>query len=287
VRPDRARESLGGELARVVPAPALQRFVRAYRFFDLDASLSYTVPAWTRNTMLFNYGDSFHAYFPEGRAVPVLGVALLGPTTKPLCYGELAGRYRFAAVEFHPLVMARLIREEIHHLTDTLIDAESAFGVRRVSAILEELGSAASDMDRAAALDRFLLSIRPDNAVAPEEKELDLLQLIRKAQAPFSISRLSEEIGHSERTLRRKFHAAIGLSPQSYFVIHRAERVIFHLYYRPESPTHEIALTTGFADESHLSHDLRRLTGNTPRQIRQQRQGGIAHLRDFFHPTAL
>jgi hypothetical protein len=231
VRPDRARESLGSELARVIPAPALQRFVRAYRFFDLDASLSYTVPAWTRNTMLFNYGDFFHAYFPDGCAVPFLGVALLGPTTKPLCYGELAGRYRFAAVEFHPLVVARLIREEMDHLTDKLVDAESAFGVRRASAILEELGSAASDMDRAAALDRFLLSIRPDNVVAPEETEVELLQLVRKTHAPFSISRLS--------------------------------------------------------DESHLSHDLRRLTGKTPGQIRQQRQGGITHLRDFFHPTAL
>ena len=36
-----------------LPTPDLRPYITAYRFFDPDASLCYTVPAWTRTMMLF------------------------------------------------------------------------------------------------------------------------------------------------------------------------------------------------------------------------------------------
>ena len=233
-----------------LPAPSLRRHIRAYRFFDLDASRAYTVPAWTRHTMLFRYGDFFYAYFPDGSSGPHLGVSLFGATTRPLSYGGTTGRYRFVAVEFRPAVMPALLRERADAFTDCVVEASAFNGNQRVSLVIEQLSEAISRIDTTI--------------------------------GPLSMGRLARMSGMSERTLRRRFKAATGLSPQLYHSILRAERALGMIYHAPGTSTFDMVSKCGFTDQSHLIHELRRFTLVTPGQLRRDNAVGPGPLRDFF-----
>ena len=77
-----------------------------------------------------------------------------------------------------------------------------------------------------------------------------------------SIARLADTLGISERQLRRRFHAAVGLSPKRLARILRLQRAL-------TAPPRERDLTTtaldaGFADHSHFVNECRALSGLSP-----------------------
>jgi len=265
-----------------LPAPSLRRHIRAYRFFDLDASRAYTVPAWTRHTMLFRYGDFFYAYFPDGSSGPHLGVSLFGATTRPLSYGGTTGRYRFVAVEFRPAVMPALLQERADAFTDCVVEASAFNGNQRVSLVIEQLSEATSAEGRCDVLNRFFESSRQEKKVVVHPNIMEAIGRIDTTIGPLSMGRLAKMSGMSERTLRRRFKAATGLSPQLYHSILRAERALGMIYHAPGASTFDMVSKCGFTDQSHLIHELRRFTLVTPGQLRRDNAVGPGPLRDFF-----
>jgi len=70
--------------------------------------------------------------------------------------------------------------------------------------------------------------------------------------------------GLSPRTVERHFTHAIGMNPRRVRQIDRAREAVARL--QGGSPIAEVAHTLGYADQSHLTRDLKRLTGYTPGQ---------------------
>ena len=268
-----------------LPAPSLRRHIRAYRFFDLDASRAYTVPAWTRHTMLFRYGDFFYAYFPDGSSVPHLGASLFGATTRPLSYGGTTGRYRFVAVEFRPAVMPALLREHADAFTDCVVEAGAFYGDRQVSLVIEELSEATTAEGRCDVLNRFF---EPSLQAKKVEAHPDILEAIGRIDTttgPPSMGRLAKMSGMSERTLRRRFKAVTGLSPRRYHTVRRVERAMGLIYHGPAAAI-DIVTACGFTDQVHLIHELRRYALATPKELRRNLATGPGPLRDFFSQTS-
>jgi AraC-like DNA-binding protein len=80
-----------------------------------------------------------------------------------------------------------------------------------------------------------------------------------------SVAGLAGEIGLSERQLHRRCRAAFGYGPKTLDRVLRLQRFLalgnsaHHRY-----GLARLAADAGYADQAHLTHDCRRLTGTTP-----------------------
>jgi AraC-like DNA-binding protein len=69
--------------------------------------------------------------------------------------------------------------------------------------------------------------------------------------------------GLSTHHFARAFHQSVGIPPHSYLLRRRLEHVE-HMLRETQLPLSEIALATGFSDQSHLARHFHRLTGVSP-----------------------
>jgi AraC-like DNA-binding protein len=81
------------------------------------------------------------------------------------------------------------------------------------------------------------------------------------------VDELAGDLGLSERQLRRRFQAAVGYGPKTLQRVLRLRRFLgLH-----ELDLARAAAEAGYADQAHLTHDCRRLTGLTPSELRRER----------------
>jgi len=87
----------------------------------------------------------------------------------------------------------------------------------------------------------------------------------RLAEPALRMDRLAAEAGFSDRQLRRRFHVAVGYGPKT---LHRILRLRRFLNGAPGG-LGRAAAEAGYADQSHLTRECRRLTGLTPGRARE------------------
>jgi AraC-like DNA-binding protein len=96
-----------------------------------------------------------------------------------------------------------------------------------------------------------------------------VLDLIRERfEGPISNRELAAAAGISLRTFERRFLTAFHVTPQQYIRKLRIRAACRKLVFG-NTPLAEVALETGFADQSHFSHEFRRHMGRTPREYRE------------------
>ena len=271
----------------VLPAPHLRPYIRAYRFFDLDASRPYTVPAWTRSVLLFMYGDGSCNFYCDGQRRTAAGVFFLGPSSSPVAYGNAEGRLCFAAVEFRSLVMSAIVRRDLTGFSNEFINAADILDANQLDVVVETLSEAGELSARWRILDGFLTDVLSGIDVSMDPSIREALTAIHAHRGPVSTEHLAELTGMAERSIRRRFAAVTGLAPTRYSRVLRGERAIGCLFYRPELSAADLVRSLGFSDHSHLVHELRNLARATPGQLRRQAMDGVAPLRDFFRLDAL
>ncbi len=91
-----------------------------------------------------------------------------------------------------------------------------------------------------------------------------------------NIATLASNVGTSERALRRRFRAEVGLPPKQMSRVLRLQRALQGL--RGSGSLAEVALCCGYHDQAHLTHELRELAGVTPSEYRRRRPVHANHL---------
>jgi AraC-like DNA-binding protein len=84
-----------------------------------------------------------------------------------------------------------------------------------------------------------------------------------------SVEELAFHLGLSPSYFTRSFRSAVGLTPHAY-VMHRRLLRAQELLASTELPLIDIALATGFADQSHFCRRFHQMTGAPPRTYRRQ-----------------
>ena len=79
---------------------------------------------------------------------------------------------------------------------------------------------------------------------------------------------LSDELGVSDRHLRRRFHAAVGYGPKT---LQRVLRLLRFLR-ASDGDLARAAAAAGYSDQAHLTRECRRLTGLSPSQLLSERR---------------
>jgi AraC-like DNA-binding protein len=188
-----------------------------------------------------------------------------GPDTKPVFESFPAGSV-VVGIRFLPGAAPPWLGVPASKIVNGRLPLEEFWGweARRIA---DRLGEAREPRDAAGQMLSALL------ARLPRTEPLDLAAravfnaLVRDDDSPLRVTKLAAELGFSERTLRRRCESAFGYGPKTLERILRFQRFLDLLRRSAGIRIAELAAATGFADQAHLTRDIRRLGGLTPKEF--------------------
>ena len=78
------------------------------------------------------------------------------------------------------------------------------------------------------------------------------------------VAEMAATLGLSERQLRRRIQESVGYSPRTLARIMRFQRFLANRERNPARDLADLAISSGYADQPHLTRECRALTGLTP-----------------------
>jgi AraC-like DNA-binding protein len=188
-----------------------------------------------------------------------------GPSTAPVTETLPPGT-TVLGVRLHPGAAGTVLGLPAAALRDTVVDVEALWG--DAGRMLADTVNHPADAAEALAVLQDLLLARTLSAGPPDPLVSAAVDLIR---GDASVTAISERLGLSERQLRRRCEAAVGLTPRTLHRVLRFQRFVALTQryladrdgtVRPTVAT--LAAEVGYADEAHLNRECVRLTGRTP-----------------------
>ncbi|WP_432832238.1 DUF6597 domain-containing transcriptional factor [Dactylosporangium sp. CA-092794] len=171
-----------------------------------------------------------------------------GPDTTAHLSWSPAGR-RYTAIRFAPGAAPAVLGVPASELRDQRVPLRDLWPVHRVRRLTEALDNAP---DRAAVLESALLAVEHDpDPLAPH--------VLSRLRAGRTVASIAAEVGLSERQLHRR-----GLSLYGYGLktLSRILRLTAALdLARAGTPFAAAAATAGYADQAHLSREVKALAG--------------------------
>jgi AraC-like DNA-binding protein len=207
---------------------------------------------------------------------------VIGPLTAPRAEVLKPGTV-IVGVRFFPGAAAAVLGVPASELVDTALDAEELWG-RSAVALGEAVASAPSPQAALAVLEHQIVA-RLADAPAPDP----LVMVAVRELMPWrvgDVGALTSSLSISERQLRRRSRAAVGLAPKP---LHRMLRfqgflaltqLAISLGRKPAADgLARLAAEAGYADQAHLTRECVRLTGLTPRAFlgETERHCGCGH----------
>ena len=105
---------------------------------------------------------------------------------------------------------------------------------------------------------------RPDRAVQAAARRL--------SDPRSRVEPLADQLGLSERQLRRRFHAGVGYGPKTLQRVLRFRRLLEDIDRAPDKPDFaRLAFDAGYADQAHMTRDCGRLAGLSPTALARSR----------------
>jgi AraC-like DNA-binding protein len=203
---------------------------------------------------------------PDGRIhlvwVAGLGVRIAGPLTR---YARPADLPRVLAIgaTFHPGAAPRLLRTPAEAFVDDSVPLDAVDP--RLAARLDDRLGHARDPRRALAILAEEVSRSLRAATTPDPAVRHAVRLLDRATA--TVADAAARAFVSERELQRRFTEHIGYGPKTLQRVLRFQRFM-HQIALPRVDLAGAAAFAGYADQSHLTRESRRLAGLTPRQLR-------------------
>lgn len=175
----------------------------------------------------------------------------------------LSTRHAGIEVRLTPRAARRILRQPLSEVARRVVPVTELFdGEDRH---LPEKLHDTDDWGRRLALVDELLSRRLRVPV-PDERRVARAFALLSAGQPVGLT--ADELGLSVTHLERLFADHFGVPPSVVGRLHRIDRLVAALRKRPDRPWAELAHALGFADQPHLSREVKRLTGLTPTTLR-------------------
>lgn len=174
---------------------------------------------------------------------------------------ELAEWRHGVAIGLAPAGVSALLGVPVPELVGATVRPDALLG-RRAAELADRLGSAPGWPQRFALLDDLLATwLRPDRP--PEDA---VTRAWWRLQRPVrAVGEVAAGLGMSRRGLELGFRRHVGMSPKTVARIGRLQ----HAVHRLGRPGAALALATdcGYADQPHLSREVRAMTGLTPTEL--------------------
>ncbi|MFE6281594.1 helix-turn-helix domain-containing protein [Streptomyces sp. NPDC057877] len=173
-----------------------------------------------------------------------------GPDTRAHLTG--GGPTRWTGVRFHPGTAPAYLGVPAHALRDQRVPLTDLWSRARVGRLAARVDAAA---DQATALEEVALRVA---AEAPPADPV-IPRIVASLAEDRPVAATADELGLSTRQLHRRSLAAFGYGPKTLARILRLHRALSLA--RAGTPFAETATRAGYADQAHLSRDVRELTG--------------------------
>jgi AraC-like DNA-binding protein len=133
--------------------------------------------------------------------------------------------------------------------------------------MLDRLAGARDAVEAAAILDAAIAE-RLVRASASDGPSLALHAAGRlRDPSLVNVNAVADELGVSERHLRRVFRGAFGVAPKTFAKLARFERALRAARQDPRAGWASIAAAAGYYDQAHLIADFHAIAGATPRAL--------------------
>ena len=172
-------------------------------------------------------------------------------------------------VDLTPLGARRLLGVPMHEVLNRDVPLRDALG-REGDTLEERVNDAADWVSRIATVEDFL--IRRFARSAPPRWEVQWAWGALDARdGRVPISELMRETGWSARHLAVRFRDEVGVVPKLYAQMLRFRHAVTLLDAGDPADLARVAAATGYADQSHLSREVRRFSGLSPMRLRARR----------------
>lgn len=249
------------------PSEALRRFITCYWTFraPLGSALNRVLPDGCVD-LLFDLGERSLA--GASRAT------FVGPMTRPLTL-EVPRGVDLLGVRFRPGGGSAFLATGLALLRDVSPPLDDLWGARQGSLLAERLAETGSVAERLRVVDRELLA-RLALARAPHPKVRAAVEALRRAPAGASVAGLSVRLGLGERQLQRLFLDHVGVGPAFFRRVMRLQAIVRAMPEAAEQGWARLALDLGYADQAHLTRDVRALSGLSPTALGRERATAAA-----------
>jgi AraC-like DNA-binding protein len=133
--------------------------------------------------------------------------------------------------------------------------------------LTDQLGDARNSIDAANRMMAALRARRRSLSLLDRSAPVILEAFARADGLPVRIAALADRLCVSERTLRRRCEIAFGYGPKTLERILRFQRFLRLLRSSSAPRLADLAAASGFADQAHLTRDVRQLGGLTPTEF--------------------
>lgn len=256
------------ELVQVAPAPALRDAVLRLTGYRerVAGPVRFTEMPCTFVPVIIDLGDGWS--IGDARAdVPMerVGPFVAGLTGFPVAV-EHPGHAHCLQIDLRPRSARRLLGVPMHELANRTVALDDVLG-----AGARDLVARVGDTEGWSA--RFALvqdAIAARLAAAPPlRREVGwALERVAAGGRPARVGDVARELGWSHRRLIAGFRDEVGLPPKLVARIARFERARAVIAAHPEADLAGVAARCGYADQAHLSREVRDLAGTTPAHLR-------------------
>ena len=255
------------ELATAPPAEALRPFAREY----IGWSEQVAAPLCRRELpteeapLIINFGAPFHLFAPgdSRRQLDLTSFVTGAYDTYQLV--ESVGASSGVQVNFTLLGIRLLVGRPIEDMKNRAFAPEEIFG-EFARELTHRLYDATSWDTRFECLDHALAMRMGDPLDVPAGVRCAWHRLVA-SRGRSSIASIVQEVGWSQRHFIARFKHEIGVSPKVFARMLRFGRVVRAIRADPSADLADLAIASGYYDQSHLNRDVREFAGTTPGEL--------------------
>jgi AraC-like DNA-binding protein len=210
--------------------------------------------------------DEQHAVLPDACIDLVWdglrNLVVAGPDTQAW---SVTGQSTFVGIRFQPGSAPGFLGVPASELLNQTLPLSEFWGVSRADQLAERLAFAGSEVAACEVFEDVVL--RRQAAAWPVDDTVEhVVHQLRRATGPAIVQTLADRCGLSERSLHRRCTHALGYGPKTLDRILRFRRAL-RLASSTGSGLADVAWRAGYADQAHLSNEVRRLAGTTPSEL--------------------
>jgi AraC-like DNA-binding protein len=255
------------------PSKQLRHIIRYFWWIELPCEngteqFSERILPDGSSEMVFHLGDRVSRTAADNRTQPEPTCFLAGQNTS---HYDISARgfLRMIGVKFYAHTASYLLRENAARFNDTVVDLAAIWG-DSVNGIHERIADATKLGDRISVLENFFCERFRHEPTAQFEYLSWAVQHIVESHGCVGLPQIAQILGVTPRYLEKLFIAHVGISPKLFAQINQLQNGVRLLNkYKTRSLT-EICYQSGYYDQSHFIHAVKRFTGLNPSQLKRE-----------------
>ena len=192
-------------------------------------------------------------------------VEAVGASATPVVV-QLRGRVEGITVTLRPGAAAALLGLPAGEIADSAVPLQALWR-GAADAVLERLAEAPDDATRVAVLTDALQRRLLGSDMATHAAAMHAAGLIATSGGRRPLRDVAATVGVGERRLQQIFHAHVGLTPRTWSRLARLHGCLRALRLNMPPAWSDLAVDSGFYDQSHLVNEFRALCGLTPTEF--------------------